>query len=78
MLDEKLPTNMESSSHRERMHEDSFKLVLVEKKNDDLDLLPEGWVRVHHNSGMPVYLNKATRVCTLSRPYFLGPGSARV
>ncbi|KAL3289749.1 hypothetical protein HHI36_023146 [Cryptolaemus montrouzieri] len=26
---------------------------------------------------MPLYLHKDTRVCTLSKPYFLGPGSAR-
>lgn len=26
---------------------------------------------------MPLYLHKQSRVCTLSRPYFLGPGSVR-
>ena len=26
---------------------------------------------------MPLYLHKPTRVCTLSKPYFLGPGSVR-
>lgn len=41
------------------------------------DVLPEGWIQVTHNSGMPVYLHKISRVCSLSRPYFLGPGSAR-
>lgn len=30
-----------------------------------------------HNSGMPLYLHKQTRVCTLAKPYFLGPGSVR-
>lgn len=30
-----------------------------------------------HFSGMPVYLHKQSRVCTLSRPYTLGSGSAR-
>lgn len=42
------------------------------------DVLPEGWIQVTHNSGMPLYLQKNTRVCTLSKPYFLGSGSVRV
>lgn len=53
------------------------KVVLVEKGVDPFDILPEGWVIVTHNCGMPVYLHKQLRVCTLSKPYFLGPGSAR-
>ena len=40
-------------------------------------MLPENWVQVTHNSGMPIYLHKPTRVCTLAKPYFLGTGSAR-
>ncbi|ESO99587.1 hypothetical protein LOTGIDRAFT_141857, partial [Lottia gigantea] len=47
------------------------------KGTNPFDILPEGWVVVTHNSGMPVYLHKDTRVCTMSRPYFLGPGSVR-
>ncbi|XP_067687570.1 microprocessor complex subunit DGCR8-like [Haliotis asinina] len=53
------------------------KVVLKEKGHDPFDILPEGWVVVTHNSGMPVYLHKESRVCTLARPYFLGPGSVR-
>lgn len=30
-----------------------------------------------HNSGMPLFLHRQSRVCTLSKPYFLGPGSVR-
>jgi microprocessor complex subunit DGCR8 len=41
-------------------------------------MLPEGWVQVTHASGMPLYLNRQARVCTLSRPYFIGQSSARV
>ncbi|KAF4516864.1 hypothetical protein B566_EDAN014375 [Ephemera danica] len=48
-----------------------------EKGRNHFDVLPEGWVCVTHNSGMPVYLHKKSRVCTLAMPYFLGPGSAR-
>jgi len=40
-------------------------------------VLPEGWVQVTHNSGMPLFLHRKTRVCCASRPYFLGTGSAR-
>lgn len=53
------------------------KSVLLEKGVDLFEVLPEGWVAVTHNSGMPAYLHKQTRVCTLSKPYFLGPGSVR-
>lgn len=35
-------------------------------------ILPEGWVQVTHACGMPLFLNRATRVCTLSRPYYIG------
>jgi len=52
--------------------------LCAEKGLDPFDILPEGWLIVTHMSGMPVYLHKQLRVCTLSRPYFLGPGSARV
>lgn len=40
-------------------------------------MLPDGWIEITHSSGVPIYLHKSTRVCTLSRPYFIGPGSAR-
>ncbi|OWF55992.1 microprocessor complex subunit DGCR8-like [Mizuhopecten yessoensis] len=53
------------------------KVVLTERGTNPFEVLPEGWVVITHNSGMPVYLHKASRVCTLARPYFLGPGSVR-
>lgn len=40
-------------------------------------MLPEGWIKVTHNSGLPIFLHKSQRVCTLARPYFLGSGSVR-
>jgi microprocessor complex subunit DGCR8 len=55
-----------------------FYNLFIEKGVDPFEVLPEGWVAVTHNSGMPAYLHKQTRVCTLSKPYFLGPGSVRV
>lgn len=53
-------------------------LPFPERGIDPFEVLPEGWVCVTHNSGMPTYLHKATRVVTLSKPYFLGSGSVRV
>lgn len=50
----------------------------TEKGQNHFEVLPEGWVQVTHNSGIPLYLHTLARVCTVSRPYFLGPGSVRV
>lgn len=52
--------------------------MLVEKGHNLFEVLPDGWVQVSHNSGIHLYLHKNSRVATLSKPYFLGPGSARV
>ncbi|KAH8284132.1 hypothetical protein KR054_010847 [Drosophila jambulina] len=52
-------------------------LRLAEKRLNHFEVLPEGWVQVTHNSGMPLFLHRKTRVCCASRPYFLGTGSAR-
>lgn len=53
------------------------KAILIEKGINHFDVLPEGWIQVIHNTGLHIYLHKAGRVCTLARPYFLGPGSER-
>lgn len=58
-------------------HEVKNKIVLKEKGSNVFDILPEGWMEVYHCSGMPIYLHTASRVCTMSRPYFIGPGSVR-
>jgi len=39
--------------------------------------LPEGWIKFIHTSGMPVYMNKNTKVCSFSKPYFLGVNSLK-
>lgn len=67
-----------SDKDKERPFEEKDKVVLIEKGQNHFDILPEGWIQVTHNSGMPLYLHKVTRVCTLAKPYFLGSGSARV
>lgn len=54
-----------------------YKTVLKEIDTDPFDILPEGWIFVTHYCGMPVYLHKESRVCTMARPYSLGSASAR-
>ncbi|GFT92350.1 microprocessor complex subunit DGCR8 [Trichonephila clavipes] len=58
-------------------HEEKEKVILKVRGRDHFDVLPEGWIEVTHNSGMPIYLHKQSRVCSVSQPYFLGPGSTR-
>uniref|UniRef100_A0AAG5D0D1 DRBM domain-containing protein n=1 Tax=Anopheles atroparvus TaxID=41427 RepID=A0AAG5D0D1_ANOAO len=76
MLDEGLPEELKTSN-KKQPYEERFKQVLEEKGRNHFEVLPEGWVQATHMSGMPLYLHKASRVCTASRPYFLGPGSVR-
>ncbi|KAF5281868.1 hypothetical protein FQR65_LT14512 [Abscondita terminalis] len=66
-----------SKDDTERPFQEKDKVVLIQKGQNHFDILPEGWIQLSHNSGMPLYLHKASRVCTLSKPYFLGSGSAR-
>ncbi|EDV30376.1 uncharacterized protein Dana_GF22976, isoform A [Drosophila ananassae] len=75
LLDEKLPDELRESKRPK--YEQRFKTVLDEKRHNHFEVLPEGWVQVTHNSGMPLFLHRKTRVCCASRPYFLGTGSAR-
>ncbi|KAI8124759.1 Microprocessor complex subunit DGCR8 [Lucilia cuprina] len=78
LLDENLPDDLKGS--KKPKYEERFKTVLEEKRINHFEVLPEGWVQVTHNSGMPLYennLHKKTRVITTARPYFLGTGSAR-
>ena len=53
------------------------KLVLEERGQNVFEVLPQGWVSVTHNSGIPLYLHRETRVVTASKPYDLGNGSVR-
>lgn len=91
MLDEGLPESFKkpkrrkvkenegekANSDKDDTFEERERVVVIEKGHNHFDVLPEGWLQVTHNSGMPVYLHKTARVCTLSKPYYLGPGSAR-
>lgn len=53
------------------------KIVLEEVCKNHFDILPENWIEATHKSGMPVYLHKKSRVVTITRPYFLGPGDPK-
>ncbi|KAM8704940.1 hypothetical protein ACLKA7_009403 [Drosophila subpalustris] len=75
LLDEQLPDDLRESKRPK--YEQRFKTVLEEKRHNHFEVLPEGWVQVTHNSGMPLFLHRKTRVCCAARPYFLGTGSAR-
>jgi len=58
-------------------YEEYQKTVLEEVCKNHFDILPENWIETIHKSGMPIYLHKKSRVVTLSRPYFLGPGDPK-
>lgn len=86
MLEEGLPEEFKKktkngenaeSGEGEPSFRERKKVVLEELDHNHFEMLPDGWVQVNHNSGMPVFLHKQSRVCTLAKPYFLGPGSAR-
>ncbi|CAD5234841.1 unnamed protein product [Bursaphelenchus xylophilus] len=53
------------------------KTVLEIRPNDFSHILPDGWIEITHDCGLPVYLHRKTRVCTFARPYFIGPNSVR-
>ncbi|KAG8179975.1 hypothetical protein JTE90_016307 [Oedothorax gibbosus] len=77
LLDEKLKNSKSLDPNNPLAHQEKQKVVLKVRGRDHFEVLPEGWVEVTHNCGMPVYLHKQTRVCSMSKPYFLGPGSTR-
>lgn len=51
-------------------------LVLDEQGYIETGALPSGWTSIRHESGLNLYIGPG-RVCTTSRPYFLGAGSVR-
>ncbi|XP_050524933.1 microprocessor complex subunit DGCR8-like [Daktulosphaira vitifoliae] len=56
---------------------ETFILDEIDYNSCNYEDLPEGWKKYDHDSGMPVYLHEETRVCTFSRPYFLGVHSLK-
>jgi len=74
--------NKTHNEHKKKaVTQDDFKeyekIVLEEVCKNHFDILPENWIEATHKSGMPIYLHKKSRVVTLSRPYFLGPGDPK-
>ena len=77
MLEEQVPAVAGEASEDIEPEEKLKKLVLEERGGNLFEVLPLGWVAVTHNSGIPLYLHRDTRVVTASRPYDLGNGSVR-
>ncbi|XP_028157609.1 uncharacterized protein LOC114350863 [Ostrinia furnacalis] len=78
MLEEDLPEGFKGAPKpKERPYITRQKIVLEEKGVNYYEVLPLDWMMVRHYSGMPVYVHRSTRVCTLSKPYFLGKGNTR-
>ncbi|KAL0867474.1 hypothetical protein ABMA27_008260 [Loxostege sticticalis] len=78
MLEEDLPEGFKGAPKpKEKAYITRQKIVLEEKGVNHFEVLPLDWMMVRHYSGMPVYVHRTTRVCTLSKPYFLGKGNTR-
>jgi len=77
MLEEQVPKVAGEATEDIEPEEKLKKLVLEERGGNLFEVLPLGWVAVTHNSGIPLYLHRDTRVVTASRPYDLGNGSVR-
>ena len=77
MLEEGVPVADNQTGDDIQPQEKLTKLVLEERGQNVFEKLPLGWVSVTHNSGMPLYLHKETRVVTASKPYDIGNGSVR-
>jgi hypothetical protein len=84
ILDE-VPAEENGEEPKDKRESDTFgkvvkyspKFSLLEKGHNEFEFLPPGWIKLNHNSGMPLYLHQASRVCTWSQPYYIGPGSVR-
>ena len=77
MLEEDVPVTENPTKDDIQPEEKLTKLVLEERGANVFEVLPLGWVSVTHNSGMPLYLHRETRVVTASKPYDIGNGSVR-
>ncbi|XP_045539055.1 microprocessor complex subunit DGCR8 [Papilio machaon] len=78
MLEEDLPDGFKRTPKpKEKPYVTRQKIVLQEKGVNHFEVLPLDWMMVRHYSGMPIYMHRTTRVCTLSKPYFLGKGNTR-
>uniref|UniRef100_A0AC34GTJ3 DRBM domain-containing protein n=1 Tax=Panagrolaimus sp. ES5 TaxID=591445 RepID=A0AC34GTJ3_9BILA len=77
-IDDYLEADMDEIHQKEKgEYVNCEKTVLKRRPKDLFTILPDNWVEATHDSGLVVYLHKTTRVCTFSRPYYIGPGSVR-
>lgn len=80
-LEEGLTKEEIRQKRKEELKEGEFtcreKFILEDKGSSPFEMLPVGWMTIAHNSGMPIYLHRESRVCTFARPYYIGSGSAR-
>ncbi|CAJ0926028.1 unnamed protein product, partial [Mesorhabditis belari] len=68
---------LEQAVDEEESTKTFLKRVPLYRPKDIIEPLPTGWREITHASGLSVYLHAETRVCTFSRPYYLGKGSVR-
>lgn len=62
------------------LNKELIRLYILELDENlcDGDDLPEGWGKHIHDSGMPIYVNAEMKVCSFTKPYFLGSKSLKV
>ncbi|XP_060876834.1 microprocessor complex subunit DGCR8-like [Metopolophium dirhodum] len=76
ILTENITVKLENQNTESTSEVQSITYELDEDECIDDDL-PEGWIKCNHDSGMPVYLNEEMKVCSFSKPYFLGVNSLK-
>ncbi|KAL5017607.1 hypothetical protein ScPMuIL_007196 [Solemya velum] len=67
----------EFTPKRHKIPKDFFRQVhedcLQDIGNSLSEDLPLGWILVQHESGVPVYMHTESKICTITKPYFIGP-----
>lgn len=82
LLEELLENELDISKIKQKSntvvpYAERIKFKMIEKRKNHFDVLPQGWVKIDHDSGVPIYLHRPSRSVTISRPYCLGTASAR-
>ncbi|OAF66525.1 hypothetical protein A3Q56_05749, partial [Intoshia linei] len=69
---EKNSNDSTSCKSSDAIFEKLEKMVMDGGEKEHVNTLPADWIKIIHNSGIPIYLNKPSNVITLSRPYYIG------
>lgn len=69
---DEIKDKLESGSNDSSEFVEMEKEVLDEMGADQFDVLPDGWTKMFHDIGIPMYVHKNSGVVTLARPHFLG------